>query len=109
MTREDAVESEFLSACISLCDDFFIQYKNMDPNSYGRRKYNDRYYIQIHTITPGASAVTIFGGETHTCVITSGGGVKCWGNNLYGQLGIGSTADATRPMDVAGARLLLAL
>jgi hypothetical protein len=52
--------------------------------------------------SPGVAAVTIALGESHTCAIVSGGGVKCWGNNGNGQLGIGNRTDATRPADVAG-------
>jgi hypothetical protein len=56
-----------------------------------------------HTL-PGVSAVAIALGLGHTCVIASGGGVKCWGYNSNGQLGINSTVDATRPANVTGAR-----
>ncbi len=54
-------------------------------------------------ILPGVSAVAIGLGRSHTCVISSGGGVKCWGYNGFGQLGSGSFSSVTRPTDVAGA------
>ncbi len=56
----------------------------------------------LNYLPAGISAVAIALGEAHTCAIVSGGGVKCWGYNGYGQLGIGSWAEATSPADVAG-------
>ena len=37
----------------------------------------------------GVSAITA--GGTHTCAVLTAGVVRCWGNNLNGQLGTGST------------------
>lgn len=35
----------------------------------------------------GTTVKTVSVGSTNTCVITTSGEVKCWGNNAYGQLG----------------------
>ncbi|HVW28652.1 MAG TPA: protease pro-enzyme activation domain-containing protein [Polyangiaceae bacterium] len=39
----------------------------------------------------GRSAVAIVAGRAHTCVRLDDGSVKCWGDNSFGQLGIGDT------------------
>ncbi len=50
----------------------------------------------------GFSAVAMSLGFYHTCAIPVGGGLKCWGLNSDGQLGIGSTSNQLSPVDVPG-------
>jgi hypothetical protein len=47
------------------------------------------------------SNVTAVTGYLAACVIV-GGGMQCWGNNWYGELGIGSTIDKSTPQQVVG-------
>lgn len=61
----------------------------------------------VATVSPAPpeSAVKwkqITGGWYHMCGLTTGGAVYCWGQNTYGQLGTGNTADTTLPAPVVG-------
>nr|AIF25460.1 RCC1 domain-containing protein [uncultured marine group II/III euryarchaeote SAT1000_51_D10] len=43
----------------------------------------------------GRKAVTVSAGEGFTCAILDNSSLKCWGDNQYGQLGIGTGSDDT--------------
>lgn len=84
--------------------------------------YNDFGQLGNGTTTSSTAPVDVSGlqngvsfassGRLHTCALTTSGGVKCWGDNTYGQLGMGTDSGtetcgvaspcSRKPVDVFG-------
>ena len=56
--------------------------------------------VNVNGLTSGVSAIAL--GLSHSCALTTSGGVKCWGENIIGQLGDNSTTDRYTPVNVIG-------
>lgn len=53
-------------------------------------------------VSAGSNLTAVYAGRRHSCGVTSTGAAYCWGENVFGQLGDGTTANRLTPVAVAG-------
>jgi alpha-tubulin suppressor-like RCC1 family protein len=61
-------------------------------NLYGEVGINSSQFVitvPMKVAVLGSGNSSVVGGEEHTCAVTAGGGVSCWGDNMFGQMGVG--------------------
>ena len=58
--------------------------------------------VLVPAMAAASSATSVIAGQRHTCAVTSSGAIKCWGWNIYGALGDGTTTDSLVPVQVIG-------
>ena len=68
--------------------------------AYTTKSDQASYTIEVNGVPMDVTSVAA--GSDHSCAITTGGGVKCWGANSTGQLGNNSTVASVSPVDVVG-------
>jgi alpha-tubulin suppressor-like RCC1 family protein len=73
-------------------------------NSFGELGNNSYTGTTMPIAVPGmgSGVVAVTAGIGHTCVLNSSGGVMCWGDNQFGELGNNSTTNSLVPVPVSG-------
>jgi len=73
-------------------------------NAYGQlgdnSTTNSDAPVDVYGLGSGVKSVAT--GFSHSCALTTGGKVWCWGSNTYGQLGDNTTTGSVKPVAVYG-------
>ncbi len=56
--------------------------------------------VDVIGLAQGVQSISV--GTTHSCAVTGAGGVKCWGSNDYGMVGVSGDTVQPLPVDVQG-------
>jgi alpha-tubulin suppressor-like RCC1 family protein len=71
----------------------------LDGRSIGSRSLSLRV-LSVDGTTPTSEPVAIAGGGSYTLAALADGSVRAWGENRYGELGIGNRSNRTVPIEV---------
>lgn len=62
----------------------------------------DSSAVPVAVVGEGFNAVTSGGlFDGHSCAVNGGGSISCWGDNAFGQLGNGTTANSSVPVPIS--------
>ena len=88
-----------------------------NTNTVGATPATTPAQVGAVNLGPGRTAKAISAGGAHTCAILDDGSVRCWGSDVYGQLGYGNTdtvgddetPGSVRPVDLGPGRKAVAI
>ncbi|HET9481095.1 MAG TPA: Ig-like domain-containing protein, partial [Candidatus Polarisedimenticolia bacterium] len=70
---------------------------------------NGTHALLPQTLAGGITFASLSAGDGFTCGLTPAGRAYCWGRNTFGQLGTGTTADASEPVPVSSEQSFTAI
>jgi alpha-tubulin suppressor-like RCC1 family protein len=73
-------------------------------NFYGQlgNHFTADSFVPVDVEGLSSGVVAISAGFTHTCAVLATGAIKCWGSNLFGELGAGTSDSSDVPVNVVG-------
>ena len=74
--------------------------RNLD-GELGDGTTTDRTSPTAVSLNAGENVIDVGSGDKHTCALLDDGSIKCWGDNLRGQLGDGTNTDRSLPTSTA--------
>jgi len=81
-------------SCALLRDGYVRCWGNNDFGQLGQGStafLADKQPYEVPVIDVGGSVTALAAGRDHTCALLTDGGVRCWGQNSQGELGLGNT------------------
>ena len=85
-------------------DGRLLAWGNNNQGQLGDGTTTDRHtpvFVDLSILAPGENVIAAAGGEDHSFALTSTGRVLAWGNNLWGNLGDGTTVTHHTPVQVS--------
>lgn len=73
---------------------------NADGQLGNNSTTDSRVPVAVSGLTTGVANISA--GTSHSCALTTSGGLMCWGYNGYGELGNNSTTNSSVPVAVSG-------